>query len=473
MSNNELCALSIEELGPRLARKEISPVSLVSAFLERIERIDKSINAFITVMADQAMADARCSEREILSGHYKGPLDGVPIALKDLYDARGVPTTNGSKFFSANVPQEDAESVARLRRAGAIIIGKTNMHELAYGATGDQSASGPTRNPWVTDRIPGGSSGGSGAAVALDLCAGATGSDTGGSIRVPGALCGVVGLKPTFGRISRHGLLPLSSTMDHAGPMTKTVIDAALMLGVMAGYDRRDPGSADRPVPDFAGLKDGVRGLRIALEPAWALSQLEPDVRTAFEAALGVLGELKAEIVKVSVPRIPEAYDAAATILSSEALALYEEALKTRPQDFGDKVRERLKRGFKIRGIDYARARLLGEVLRRNLEEAFQTVDVIATPTCPVVATKLGQESTLIDGEEKPLLGILTQFTRPFNLTGFPAITVPCGFSHEGLPIGLQLAGPAWNEAVVFRAAYAYEQATNWRREHPKVAAAQ
>jgi len=448
-----------------ISRKEISPVSLTEAYLERIGALDKSLNAFITVPAEQALADARRAEQEIASGHYKGPLHGVPIAHKDLYDVRGLATTAGSKVFFGRIAEEDAHSVARLKAAGSIVIGKTNMHELAYGATGDQSAFGPTRNPWDTDRIPGGSSSGSGVAVAAGLCAAATGSDTGGSIRVPGALCGVVGIKPTFGRVSRHGLVPLSWTMDHAGPMTRTVTDAALMLVAMAGYDARDPACVNRPVPDFtAGLGRGLSGVRVGVDRAWALSELQPDVKAAFEAALGVLGQLKAEIVDISLPRMAEVYDAAIAMQAPEATSLYEDALRSRPQDFGDRVRERLQRGLAVTGLEYAKARHLGELVRRDVEEVFGRVGLIATPTCPVTATNLGQENISMEGEEKPLLGILSHFTRVFNLTGNPAITVPCGFSREGLPVGLQLVGAAWNEALVLQVAHAYEQATEWHR---------
>jgi aspartyl-tRNA(Asn)/glutamyl-tRNA(Gln) amidotransferase subunit A len=311
-------------------------------------------------------------------------------------------------------------------------------------------------------------------AVASGLCAAATGSDTGGSIRVPGALCGVVGIKPTFGRVSRHGLVALSWTMDHAGPIARTVADAALMLAAMAGYDPRDPACVNRPVPDFtANLGRDLSGLRIGIDRAWTLSQLQPDVEAGFKAAIGVLEHLKAEIVEISLARMSEVYDAAIAMQAPEATSLYEDDLKSRPQDFGDRVRERLQRGIAITGIEYARARQLGELVRRDIEETFGGISLIATPTCPVTATKLGQENVAIGGEEKPLLGILSRFTRVFNLTGNPAITVPCGFSREGLPIGLQLVGPAWNEAIVFQAAHAYEQATEWHRSRPKEAVAQ
>ncbi|MGH9375972.1 MAG: amidase, partial [Terriglobia bacterium] len=381
MSNSELCILSIDEVSQLLSRKEISPVTLVKAYLERIEKFDKAINSYVAVLAEQALSDAQRAEREIASGHWRGPLHGVSIALKDLFDIRGVATTGGSRLFSERIAKEDAACVTGLREAGAIVLGKTNMHELAYGATNEDSASGPTHNPWALDHIPGGSSGGSGAAVAADLCAGATGSDTGGSIRVPSALCGVVGLKPTFGRVSRRGVLPLSFTMDHAGPITKTAKDAALMLQAMAGYDSADTGSVNRPVPDFTtGIGEGIQGLKIALDPKWALANLEPGVQAAFEAALDVLRRLGCQVVEVTVLRISEGYEAGITMLACEAAALYEHDLKSRPQDFFPKVRDRLMNGLGLHGTDYARARETGEFIRRGLENALETVNLFVTP---------------------------------------------------------------------------------------------
>jgi|SRR5579875_277215 len=473
MSTDEFCALSIAEVSQLLSRKEISPLMLVKAYFKRIEKFDKAINSYITILAERAISDAQRAEQEIVSGNWRGPLHGVPIALKDLFNVCGVATTGGSRLFAGRIAKEDAACVTGLWKAGAIILGKTNMHELAYGATNEDSASGPTHNPWALDRIPGGSSGGSAAAISADLCAGATGSDTGGSIRVPSALCGVVGLKPTFGRISRRGLIPLSFTMDHAGPITKVVKDAAFMLEAMATYDAVDPGSVKRPVPGFtASIGDGIKGLKIGLDPKWALVNLEPDVQAAFEAALDVLRSLGSEVVEVSLPRISEGFEAGITMLACEATALYERDLKSRPQDFFPQVRDRLLKGFDLRGIDYARARETGDFIRRGLENALETVNLLVTPTCGITATKLGLDTVVVGGKERSPLGALSWFTRVFNVTGLPAITVPCGFSRAGLPIGLQFAGPAWDEALVLRAAFAYEQATDWNRARPKLVAA-
>jgi aspartyl-tRNA(Asn)/glutamyl-tRNA(Gln) amidotransferase subunit A len=473
MSGTELCTLTLEELSSLLRDKQVSSVEVTQAYLERIDALNETLNAYITVMREQALATARRCEDEILQGDYRGPLHGVPVALKDLYDTAGVPTTAASKIYaqarevllpsSARVPDGDATSVARLRAAGAVIIGKTNLHEFAYGVTTESSYFGPTRNPWNPERVPGGSSGGSGAAVAAGICAAATGSDTGGSIRIPAALCGIVGLKPTYGRISCHGLLPLSWTLDHPGPMTRTVYGAAAMLAAMAGYDPHDPASADVPVPDYAAaLGKGVAGLRIGLDSRWALAGVHQDVRAAFQEALAVLEGLGAEIVEVSVPRVVEGMEAALTILMAEATAIHEEFLRTRPDDYQSDVRARLEKGFDITGLDYARARRSGELLRRDFILLFQKVDLLATPMCGITAPKLGQREVTIGGETVPVMAPLTRYTRIFNLTGLPAISVPCGSSSGGLPIGLQLVGRAWDEATVLRAAYAYEMATEW-----------
>jgi len=468
MSNEAMCTLTLEELSSLLRDRQVSPVEVTQAYLERIDALDEALNAYITVMREQALADARRCEEEILRGGYRGALHGVPVALKDLYDTAGVRTTAASKIYAGRVPDEDATSVARLRAAGAVIIGKTNLHEFAYGVTTDSSYFGPTRNPWDLERVPGGSSGGSGAAVAAGLCVAATGSDTGGSIRIPAALCGVVGLKPTYGRISCQGLLPLSWTLDHAGPMARTVYGAAAMLTAMAGYDPRDPAAANVAVPDYtASLRDGVAGLRIGVDPQWSLSGIHQKVRAAFQEALAVLEGLGAEIVEVSIPRVEEGMEAALTILSAEATGVHEEFLRTCPTDYQPDVRARLEKGFAIGGIDYGRARRAGELLRRDLTILFRKVDLFATPMCGIPAPKLGQREVTIDGEAVPVMAPLTRYTRVFNLTGLPAVSVPCGFSSEGLPIGLQLVGCAWDEATVLRAAYAYGAATGWSQRCP------
>jgi len=468
MSHVELWRLTLEELAPLLREGRLSPVEVTQAYLERIDALNPTLNAFITVTGDQALADARRCEEEIRRGGYRGPLHGVPVALKDLYDTVGVPTTAASRIYADRVPDKDATAVARLRAAGVVLLGKTNLHEFAYGVTSDSSYFGPTRNPWDLERVSGGSSGGSGAALAAGLCALATGTDTGGSIRIPAALCGVVGLKPTYGRVSCYGVLPLSWTLDHPGPMTRTVYEAAIMLTAMAGYDLRDPASVDVPVPNYtAGLRQDAGGLCVGVDPAWALTGIHDEVRAAFQAALEVLKDLGAEIVEVSVSGIEEGMDAALTILSAEATAVHEEFLRTCPENYQPDVRARLEKGFPIRGIDYGRARRVGERLRRDFDLLFQHIDLFATPMCGIPAPRIGQREVTIGGQTVPVMAPLTRYTRVFNLTGLPAISIPCGFSSEGLPIALQLVGRAWDEATVLRVAHAYEGATGWTRRRP------
>ncbi|HBY99158.1 MAG: amidase [Ardenticatenaceae bacterium] len=471
MANLELHRLTIEELGPLLRNKTVSPTEVTGHFLERIATLGEHTNAYITVMAEAAMAEARAREAEILAGEYRGPLHGIPVALKDLYDTAGVRTTAASKIFADRVPEQDATTVRLLREAGAIIIGKTNLHEWAFGVTNERSYFGPTRNPWDLDRITGGSSGGSGAAVAADLCVAATGSDTGGSIRIPSALCGTVGLKPTFGRISCTGLVPLAWSLDHPGPMTKSVYDAAVMLGVMAGWDPKDPATLNAPVPDYrATLRSGVQGLRIAVDPDCAFSEVDEDVGAAVKQAVTVLEGLGAEVVEVALPRIDEARDAALTILISDAAAYHEQFLTTRPEDYEPGgARTRLEPARSIRAVDYARAERTRQWIQRDFASLFEQVDLFATPTTAIPAPRLGQADTAISGGIISVLAGLTRFTRLFNLVGSPAISVPCGFSRDGLPIGLQLIGAHLREAIVLRAAYAYESATDWHRRSPSL----
>ncbi|MBS1252964.1 MAG: putative amidase AmiD [Anaerolineales bacterium] len=467
MPNTELHTLTIEELSRLLRNKSVSPVEVTELYLARIEALNEQTNAYITVMPDEALTDARRAEEEIMAGDYRGPLHGVPIALKDLYDTAGVRTTAASKIFANRVPDKDATSVMFLRAAGAVIIGKTNMHEFAYGVTNASSYFGPTHNPWDLSRVTGGSSGGSGAAVAAGLCTAATGSDTGGSIRMPSALCGIVGLKPTYGRVSCAGLIPLSWALDHAGPMTKSVFDAAVMLNAMAGWDPDDPATLAAPVLDFTlELRDGVEGLRIAVDPNYAFSEIDEEVEVAVKQALNVLRDLGAELVEVTAPQLA---GAALTILNAEATAYHEEFLETRSDDYQPDVRERLEKGFSVSGIDYAHAQRKRQTISREFEALFEEIDLFATPACAVPAPRLDQTEVTVAGETVSVRKPIAQFTRLFNLTGLPAITVPCGFSGHGLPIGLQLAGPRLDEATVLRAAYAYEQATEWHQRRPVV----
>jgi aspartyl-tRNA(Asn)/glutamyl-tRNA(Gln) amidotransferase subunit A len=361
------------------------------------------------------------------------------------------------------VPTEDAPSVARLRAAGAVLLGKLNMHEVAYGVTGDSSHFGPTRNPWDLSRVPGGSSGGSGAAVAAGLCAGATGSDTGGSIRIPAALCGIVGLKPTYGRIPTRGLIPLSYSLDHPGPMTRSVYDAGVMLQAMSGYDEEDPTTADEPVPIFTeDLDRGVHGLTVALDPEWCLTGAHPDVLAGLEATLETLSHAGANVVEVSLPRLAAANRAALDILNAEASGYHEERLKTRLADYRPDVGSRLQLGFDVRGIEYGHAIRLRSFLVRDFKRLFEGVDLFIAPAAGVPAPPIGTSKVEINGVEVSAREAIARFTRPFNFTGLPVLALPSGLSADGLPVGVQIAAACWNEALLLRVGRCLEGNRPW-----------
>lgn len=461
---DDLCYLSIGEASRLIRRRELSPLELTRACLERIRRLDGTLNAFITVTGESALAAAREAEAAIARGEYRGALHGIPIAIKDIFATQGVRTTAGSRILADWVPEHDATVVARLRATGAVFLGKVNLHEFAYGVTNVNPHYGPTRNPWDTERIPGGSSGGSGAAVAAGLCLGAIGSDTGGSIRIPSSLCGIVGLKPTYGRVSRHGVVPLSWSLDHVGPMTRTVEDAALMLSAMAGHDAQDAASASEPVPDYpAALMGDIHGLRVGIPRAHFFEGVDDAVLVCVEEAIRTLGEIGAKVEEISIPSVAQASAAASAILWSEATTYHYLNLKSRPQDYGDDVRVRLEAGLGYLALHYIQAQRVRSLFRQELTGIFQEVDVLATPTTPTAALKIGEAPA------DRARSSLTRFTSPFNLAGLPALSVPCGFTLEGLPVGLQIVGRAFDEVTVLRAGHAYQQHTDWHKRRPPV----
>lgn len=462
-----VCDLGVKELGALLRQRALSATEIVRAMLQRIERLDPAIHAYITVAADEALAAARRCDAELAAGQDRGPLHGIPLAVKDLFDTAGIRTTSGSRIMADRVPDRDATSVARLRAAGAVVIGKTNLNEFACGVTTVNAHYGDTNNPWDATRTPGGSSGGSAAALAAGLCTLATGSDTGGSIRIPAALCGVVGLKPTYGRVSCQGVWPLSWEQDHAGPMARSVYDVAVMLAAMAGWDAEDPATARQPVPDYAAELGRTERWRIGVDRGYALRGLAGDVRRAFEQALATLSGLGAEIVDVQVPGLDEGMAAGLAIWNAEAAAVHEPWLRTRPEEYDPRVRARLEKASSVTGIEYARAQRVRRQLVRGLELVFERVHLLATPMCAVGAPPHGAQTVQVDGKEIDVLAALTQFSRVFNLAGVPAISVPCGFTGEGLPIGLQLVGPAFAEATVLKVACAYEQSAGWQQRRP------
>jgi aspartyl-tRNA(Asn)/glutamyl-tRNA(Gln) amidotransferase subunit A len=450
---------SLSRLSRELRARRLSPVEVVRALLGRIEA-DGS-NSFITVTAERALEDAQRAEAEILAGRYRGPLHGVPVGLKDLVYTRGVRTTMGSGLFADYVPNHDATVARRLGEAGAVLIGKTNTHEFAYGPTGEQSFFGPTRNPHDLGRITGGSSGGSGAAVATGLVYGALGSDTGGSIRIPSALCGIVGMKPTFGRVSKHGVFPLSWSLDHVGPMTRTVEDNALMLNALAGHDPEDPHSVDLPEEDFArALGRGLEGARIGLPTSFYFEHVEGEVEALVREAVEVFASLGVEVHPVEIPNLWETLKAQRLILASEAYAVHEERLRSEPEGYGEEARERLLDGERPKAYRYANARLRGLHARREFDGVLRSVDAILTPTLPIAATEIGRRDLEIGGHEETVRSALTRLTGPTDLTGHPSLSVPCGATSSGLPVGAQLVGRHFDEATLYRLGHAYEKAT-------------
>jgi aspartyl-tRNA(Asn)/glutamyl-tRNA(Gln) amidotransferase subunit A len=461
MPDQELLYASIAELAPRLAAKEISPVEVTEAALARIEQLEPRLNAFITVTAESARHAARAAEAAIMAGHHLGPLQGIPVAIKDLYATKGVATTYGSPLFADWVPDFDAAAVERLKRAGAVLLGKTNLHELAYGSTSANAHYGPVHNPWREGHHPGGSSGGSAAAVAAGMAYAAMGSDTGASIRQPAACVGIVGIKPTFGRVSKYGALPLSWSQDHAGPLTRSVRDAALTMQVLAGHDPRDPTTVERPVPDFAaGLDEGIEGRRIGVARAFFFEDCEPEVTAAVEAALAVLEERGARVEDIELPDMAAAFTVGTITIAVEGAAYHAADLRARPEAFSDELRAAFTLGGFYQAVDYVQAQRLRRQLMAETNRAMAGFAAIVMPTSPVPATPIA-------GSPPEHAMLRPRNTMPFNVLGLPAISVPCGFTASGLPIGLQIVGRAFDEAGILRIAHAYEQATEWHQRRP------
>ncbi|BCR03667.1 glutamyl-tRNA(Gln) amidotransferase subunit A [Desulfuromonas versatilis] len=479
-----LTDLTIHELRARLDAGETTSVELTKAFLERIEATDDRVNAFITVVEESALQEAEEADRRIAAGQAE-LLTGIPMALKDIFNAEGVLTTCASKILANYVSPYDATAVAKLREQGAVILGKLNMDEFAMGSSNENSAFGPVKNPWRLAAVPGGSSGGSAAAVAARQAAGTLGTDTGGSIRQPASHCGVVGLKPTYGRVSRYGVIAYASSLDQVGPLARDVEDCALLLQAVAGYDPADSTSVDTPVPDYlASLRDGVRGLKIGLPKEYFIEGLDPEVKQALESAIAAYRELGAEIVEVSLPHTDYAvacYYLIATaeassnlarydgvrygVRSDEAQGLIDMYMKTRAAGFGDEVKRRIMLGTYALSSGYydayyLKAQKVRTLIRQDFLDAFAKVDVILTPVAPTAAFKLGEKVN------DPLQMYLSDiFTIPVNLAGTCAMSLPCGLTDAGLPIGLQLIGKPFDEATILRAGHAFEQATDWHRK--------
>ena len=462
MSDEALCFLSGAELGRRIARRELSPVEVTRTHLERIARLDAKLNAFVLVTADRALAEAAAAEREIAAGRSRGPLHGVPMALKDLFDTAGVRTTAGSRILAHNVPVRDAAVVERLRAAGLVLLGKTNLHEFAFGTTSDNPHYGPCRNPWDLERSPGGSSGGSGAALAAGLCAVAPGTDTGGSIRIPAGACGVVGLKPTLGRVSRRGVTPLAWSFDTVGAMTRTVEDTALLLNAIAGPDAEDEWCAVRPAEDFTrDLERGAGGLTVGVPREWFFAGVEPGIEAAVREAIAVLEREGARRVEVALPGMADAHTAHHAILAAEAAAFHGPWLRERPDDYGSDVRRGLELGQLIPAVDYVNARRVQAIVRATFRSALAEADVLVTPCLPHTPLRVGQPMS-----REPAVA-WNRLLTPVNVAGYPAISVPCGFDGGGMPVGLQMIGRPFEEALLLRVARAYERMTGWHERRP------
>ncbi|HXF57699.1 MAG TPA: amidase [Actinomycetota bacterium] len=465
----ELHELTISEASSLIERRELSPVELTEAVLHRIDAVEDKVNAYITVLHDEARHAAKAAEQMIAAGYYLGALHGIPIALKDNIYTRGVRTTAGSKILADFIPTEDATVAIRLKQAGAIIVGKTNMHEFAWGGTTDNPHYGATRNPWDLSRFPAGSSGGSGAAVAARECLGALGTDTGGSIRLPSAVNGVTGIRPTIGRVSNYNVVPLAWSMDTVGPMCRTARDVAIMLQVIAGPDPLDPGTASVPVPDYLSyLGRGAEGIRIGVVPDYFFDHLQPAVEAAVRAAIEELERLGATVIELSLEHIHGNISAQLTVESCEPSAYHQKWLRERSQDYGDDVRILLERGELYLATQYIQAQRYRTLLRNEFMEAFRRVDVFICPTLPFVATPVGAMTVVIEGgREEDMLSAIMQFTGVPSLTGLPAISVPCGFSKERLPIGMQIIGRPFDEGTLLRVADAYQAITTWHEETP------
>ena len=462
--SDDLAKLSIREASDLIRKKKVSPVELTTACLARIDRFNPSLNAFITITRESAMQQAREAESEVMRGKWRGPMHGVPIALKDLFDTAGVRTTAGSGVFKDRIPTEDAEVVRRLKAAGAVLLGKTNMQEFAFGGTSIVSYFGAVHSPWETSHIAGGSSGGSAAALAADLCYGALGTDTAGSVRLPASMCGIVGLKPTYGLVSIRGAVPLSWSVDHVGPMARTVADTALLLQVIAGYDAQETTSEQINVPDYSqalGMK--VSSLRIGTPREFFFADLDPEIDAATKEALSVLEKLTAGIRDVALPAntMETLRD---VVRVAEAYAYHREYITKTPELYQPLTLKRIQAGANVTTPAYIQGRRDLAQVRRTAGKFLESVDVLVTPTTPI------PPAAISDPHADDILPEVRN-TSPFDVNGWPAISVPCGFTRQGLPIGLQIIGPHGGESVVFQLAHAYEQATDWHKRRPQLPA--
>jgi aspartyl-tRNA(Asn)/glutamyl-tRNA(Gln) amidotransferase subunit A len=469
---DDLTLSSVSELAQAIRAGKVGPVEATRAYLDRIARLDPTLHAYITVDADGALAAAAVLEREAAAGAWRGPLHGVPLAHKDLFLIPGLPTSCGTRTPDYFVGAPPCTAVARLQAAGALTLGKLNMTELALGPFGDNAHHGDVQNPWRIGHVSGGSSSGSGAAVVAGLAAGALGTDTGGSIRLPAAACGVVGLKPTYGRVSRAGVMPLSWSYDHVGPLARTVRDAALMLATIAGVDPLDATSSRQPVPDYVAALDGsVAGLRIGVAGGFYADGLDATVTAALAEAVTVLGGLGARVEPLAVPDPgPIVSGSSNVMVRAESAAIHSRLLKERPGELQPAVRDRMAPGLTVTAYDYLQGqRLRAQLTREFIDAVFSRVDVLATPTIPEPAPALAQVKAGATADVIARMGRFSRLTRPFNALGLPALSLPCGAAPDGRPLALQLVGRPFDEATLLRLGHAYERATAWHRLRPSL----
>jgi aspartyl-tRNA(Asn)/glutamyl-tRNA(Gln) amidotransferase subunit A len=462
--SGDLAYLGLAEAADLIHARKLSPVEFAAELLARIERHDGKYNAFVRLSPERALSAARAAEEEIAAGRWRGPFHGIPYALKDIIDVEGLPTTAHSKILIDNVARRHAAVAERLEAGGGVLLGKLATHEFAIGGPSFDLPWPPARNPWNRDHFCGGSSSGSGAGLAAGFFPAALGTDTGGSIRNPASMCGITGLKPTYGRVSRRGVVPLAFSLDHIGPMTRTVRDNALMLQVIAGHDPGDPASAEEPVPDYdAMLGQGVRGLRIGVIRDFYTRDVvgHPEQVEALDAAVRLLTEAGAEITEITLPALQDFSACGQIILAAEAYAVHEQWLKDRPQDYGARARERLLAGADLRAVDYLRAVRWRRQLRDRVAEEFAKIDVALTASSMDPACR-------IDDDEALAANYWRQARMPFNVTGQPALVIPAGFAKSGLPLSLQLVGHPFAEAMLYRIAQFYEEATGWTKHHPE-----
>ena len=458
---------SVAELAPRVKNGDISPVDIVRTSLDRISQLEPSLNAFLEVWGDSALQQASKAEQAISSGDYLGPLHGMPVGLKDLIDVYGKETTGGSKVLAGNVATADATVVTQLKAAGAILIGKMNLVEFAFGATGLNPHTGDVKNPWDTTRITAGSSSGSAAAVAAGMIPVTLGSDTGGSVRMPAALCGIAGLKPTYGRVSRNGVLDLSWSMDHVGPMTRTTEDCALLMNVLSGHDPLDPASSKEPVPDFtSGINRGLDGLKIGVPQEYFFTDsVDTEIVASVRAAIELMANNGAEIVDLPMPWVDKGRPINLGVMYPEATSVHEKMLAEHADKYSPSVRHRIQSGFNVSAIDYVRAQRARQWFSHQMAESMKKVDVLITPSVPI------QTPTIADCTPAPgktaAGGELAIFTGVFDTTGQPSHSIPCGFTTSGMPIGMMITGHPFNESTVLRVGHAFEKLTNWHQRPP------